>query len=60
MTEENKELKNFNVRLPKDLWMFLKSQSALQEISMIDIIKKALEDYKIKVEYSLTISGTRV
>ncbi len=50
--KEEKEIKSFNVRMPIDMWRFLKSQSAKQELAMIEILRKAVDDYKLKVDYS--------
>lgn len=38
MNKKEKDKKNFHMTLDKDLWVFLKKQSANLEISMSDII----------------------
>ncbi len=53
-------IKAFNVRLSKELWAFLKKQSAEQEKSMNGIIIKCLEKYKKTREKTLTSSDTVV
>lgn len=47
------ELKTFNVRLPKDLWLFLKKESADQETSMCEIILTCLTKYRKNKEKKL-------
>jgi len=43
------DLKVFNMRMPKDIWMFLKTYSAANEISMTDIIMGCVEKYKKRI-----------
>lgn len=50
MNSTKPELKYFNMRLPKDVWMFLKHSAVSQELSMTDIIVTSLEMYKKKLE----------
>lgn len=38
------------MRLPKEVWMFLKKSAAAQELSMTDIIVTSLDMYKKKME----------
>lgn len=40
------EIKAFNIRVPKELWVFLKKQSIEQEKTMNAIIQTVLEKYK--------------
>lgn len=55
------EKKCFNVRLSKDLWIFLKNESTRQEKSMIELIESCLIKLKNKVEKKmLTSSDTDV
>ena len=54
------EIKNFNMRIPKELWMFLKSEAAAKETSMTDIIVACVEKYKKRIEKKLTPSDTDV
>lgn len=42
------EEKTFNVRLPKELWTFLKKKSMQEEISMAKIIHKSISRMKKK------------
>ncbi len=44
------ELKNFSIRMPKDLWVFLKMITIESEESMADIVNNCLRRYKNKVE----------
>lgn len=60
MSKEIQELKHFNMRLPKDTWMFLKRAAAAQEESMTDIIVRCVEKYRKKVEPKLTPTDTNV
>jgi len=50
MTTPKPELKYFNMRLPKEVWMFLKKSAAAQELSMTDIIVESVDMYKKKLE----------
>lgn len=60
MQKQSKELKSFCVRLPKDIWLFLKKQAAAQEVSMTDIIVRCVEKYKKKFDSRLTDDDTNV
>jgi predicted HicB family RNase H-like nuclease len=60
MAKENKDIKTFNMRMPKDMWMFLKMKAADQEVSMTDIIVRCVGKYKRKFENKLTESDTSV
>lgn len=44
------QTKAFSVRLPKEIWMFLKRQSIDKEIPMAQLISSCLEKYKKKCE----------
>lgn len=44
------EKKSFNVRISKDLWMFLKLESARQGTSMIHLIENCLIRMKNKID----------
>lgn len=52
--ENNKDIKTFNVRLPKELWLFLKQEAMNQEVSMADIIVRCISKYKKKFDNKLT------
>lgn len=54
MSKDIKEIKTFNVRLPKDTWLFLKKTAAEQGVSMTDIIIRCVEKYRKKLENKLT------
>jgi hypothetical protein len=60
MSFNKKEIKSFNVLLPKELWAFLKKESAYREVSMVEIIKSLVEKYKNKTEKKLTSLNTDV
>lgn len=60
MTKTNKELKSFNMRLPKETWLFLKRQAAAQEVSMTEIIVRCVDKYKKKFDNKLTDDDTNV
>jgi ATP-dependent protease Clp ATPase subunit len=47
-------IKAFNIRLPKEIWAFLKKQSIDQEKAMNVIVVDCLEKYKKKFEKKLT------
>lgn len=60
MKKEGTELKLFNMRLPKHIWLFLKNTAAAQERSMTDIIVEGVEKYKTKLEKKLTNADINV
>jgi len=43
---KDEDIKAFNVRLPKDLWLFLKKQAMEHEVSMNTILFKCVERCK--------------
>lgn len=53
-TQKNKDIKMFQIRMPKDMWVFLKKTSVDQEISMMDIIVRCVDKYKKRIENKLT------
>ena len=53
MTEANKDIKHFNMRMPKDLWLFLKNQSAKKGTPMTFMISDLVEKYKNRIEKRL-------
>ncbi len=57
---DSPDLKIFNMRLPKDLWLFLKNAAAAQEIAMSDIIIDSLSKYRKKYENKLTNKNINV
>lgn len=60
MSKDSEEIKTFNMRVPKDVWLFLKKQAAAQETSMTEIILRCVEKYKKKIESKLTNDDTHV
>jgi hypothetical protein len=52
MNKENEEYHNYNMRMPHEIWMFLKKTAAEQRVSMSEIILRCVEKYKKKVESS--------
>lgn len=44
------EKKSFNVRLSKDLWVFLKKESLTREVSMTEIIENCIIKLKDKID----------
>jgi len=43
---KDQEMKSFNLRLPKDIWLYLKKESIDKETSMTDIILHCIEKHK--------------
>ena len=60
MTKKNNDIRTFNMRVPKEIWLFLKKTSAAQEISMTEIIIRCITKYKKKLDNKLTDSDTYV
>lgn len=56
----SKDIKNFNMRLDKELWMFLKTEAAEKECSMTDIISSCVTKLKTKKENKLTRTAAHV
>jgi len=54
------DIKPFNLRIEKDLWVFLKKHSVDQDCSMTEIIGKIIRKYKNKCEKNLTLTDTKV
>lgn len=51
---QDKNFKTFNIRLPKEIWVFLKESSLKNEISMNEIINLLILKYKKSLEKCLT------
>ncbi len=49
MARDTTDLKYFNMRLPRDLWMFVKNSAALEEVSMTEIVVNSLDMYRRKI-----------
>lgn len=60
MSKEATEIKNFNMRISKDLWLFLKHEAATKDTSMTDIIVSCVEKHKKRIENKLTRTDTNV
>lgn len=60
MKKNAQELKAFSVRMPKDMWFFLRTESLRLEVSMIDIILKCVDKHRKTVEKRLTPKDTTV
>jgi hypothetical protein len=52
-----KDMKTFNVKIPKELWVFLKRKAADEERSMADIILKSVEKMKRKYDKEVLTSN---
>ncbi len=55
-----KDYKNINLKISRDMWLFLKKASALQERSMTTIIAECINKYKNKLSNRLTDSEDNV
>ena len=51
--KKDNDIRYFQVRLPKESWVFLKNKSAELEVSMASIIIDCIEKYKKKIENKL-------
>jgi hypothetical protein len=60
MKKNNQELKAFSVRMPKDMWIFLRTESLRLEVSMIEIILKCVDKHRKIIEKRLTPKDTTV
>lgn len=54
------DVKIFSVRMPKEIWVFLKTASINSDMTMNDIIVDCMNKYKNKVEKKLTRKDTQV
>lgn len=52
---ESGETKTFNIRIPKETWLFLKKTAAFKETSMADLIVQCVNKYKNKFDEALTL-----
>lgn len=50
MLKEKIETKTFNMKMPKELWMFLKRTAADKEVSMTEIVNTCVEKYKKRLD----------
>ncbi len=44
--KKKEELKTFNMRMPIEIWKFLKMEAAREQVSMTHLIVKAVEDHR--------------
>ena len=56
----DKSIKPLNCLIPKELWVFLRKESIIQEVSMKDIVVRCLISYKNNIENKLTCNTTTV
>lgn len=47
-------IKTFNIRIPKELWAFIKKKSIEKEKTMNSMIIELIENFKKKCEKNLT------
>lgn len=52
MVKDEEDIKVYNMRMPRDTWLFLKKTSAEQGIPMSEIILRCIERYRKKLEKS--------
>lgn len=57
---ESGETKTFNIRIPKETWLFLKKTAIFQETSMADLIVRCVNKYKDKFNQALTLEDDDV
>lgn len=50
MAKSTEEMKTFNMRMPKDMWFFLKQHALMREESMTDILLRCIEKYRKRIE----------
>jgi hypothetical protein len=60
MARNDANNKCINLRMSRELWVWLKHESAAQELSMNEIITRCVDGYKKKAENRLTDSGSLV
>lgn len=60
MSKQTADVKIFNMRIDKELWLFLKGQAAVRETSMTEIIVSCIEKHKRMIEKRLTRTDTNV
>ena len=54
MKNQPYEYKNFSMRMPKDIWTFLRNTAFKQDETMSDIIVRCVDKYRKKLENKLT------
>lgn len=60
MYRNTDDKKMFNIKLSKDLWVFVKIRAATEDTSMAAIIERCVEKYKKRLEKKLTNTNTNV
>jgi hypothetical protein len=55
---KQEDMKVFSVRMPKDMWVFLKTTSIHSTMTMNEIIVDCVNKYKIKIDKRLTSKNT--
>ena len=50
MTKEQDDIKNFTMRMPRDIWLFLKQRAMEKDGYMAEIVIEAVEKYREKIE----------
>lgn len=61
MKGKDKDIKSFNIRLTREMWMFLKKEAANRETSMTNLIQMSVDKFKNRCEKKeLTDSGASV
>lgn len=48
--KNQEEITNFNMRLPKSTWKYLKLEAIAREVSMADIVLQGVELYRKKID----------
>jgi predicted HicB family RNase H-like nuclease len=50
MIKKDNDIKTFNLRIPRNLWVFLRNISTITDTSLNAIITKLIENHKKKLE----------
>jgi hypothetical protein len=50
MSKEKVEMKTFNMKMTKELWLFLKRNAVAKELSMTEIVNTCVEKYRKQEE----------
>ena len=54
------EIKAFTMRMPEDLWYFLRKWSLVKKVSMMTMINEEMRDFQKRNKKALTHHDTRV
>lgn len=60
LNAEPVNLKTFTLRMPRDIWVFLKETSAAQDMSMGDIMVGCVDRYRKKIRSKTASSEVNV